>query len=188
MEDSEKLGEKVSEKVSEALSSETRKKIMRRLMEKPRRPADLSRELEKDRSTIIGHLKVLSDAGLVERTEREGHKWIFYRLSPAGQSLFPNQRRRIIYIAIAVLSLVGAFLSMLAYLEQPAPGRMLAAGEQYTQKAVAAPEAEAAEQAPGPNSTYIYAALALLVVFLVAAVQALIRKGDELAAPKGGQR
>jgi len=104
--------------VQEVLASETRKDILKRLCERNYRPADLSRELEKDRSTITEHLKALSNAGLVERIERDGHKWIFYKLSNYGQALFPNQRRRVIYMALTFVALFGAMGSLLMHMSQ----------------------------------------------------------------------
>ena len=104
--------------VQEVLASETRKDILKRLYERNYRPADLSRELEKDRSTITEHLKALSNAGLVERIERDGHKWIFYKLSNYGQALFPNQRRRVIYMALTFVALFGAMGSLLMHMSQ----------------------------------------------------------------------
>lgn len=170
-----------SEIIYKALASETRKEILKRLCDKPSRPVDLSKELEKDRSTIIEHLKTLSQAGLVERMEREGHKWIFYRLSSAGQLLFPNKKKRVLYIAIATLALIGAFLSMFAYVQQPI-GVESAAG-QYLQKALTVQESRVSVGTQSED-IYLYATGILLMLFAAAALQAIIKRDNELVIPK----
>ena len=103
------------------LSSDTRKQILKYLAEKNHRPSDLSRELGKDKSTIVQHLDILGSAGLVERIERDGHKWVFYKLSRKAEVLFPNHRRRAAFFIVALFSLLGALMSMSAYV-QPMQG------------------------------------------------------------------
>ncbi|MDD5337619.1 MAG: winged helix-turn-helix domain-containing protein [Candidatus ainarchaeum sp.] len=191
--------------VSEVLASETRKDILKRLCERNYRPSDLSRELEKDRSTITEHLKALTDAGLVERIEREGHKWIFYKLSNYGQALFPNQRRRVIYMALTLVAILGAMGSLLMHMEsglgQEITGRQ--ATDAYVQKGAPGSEIISGSAVPmalgnysGENasrvqegqladgSVYLYAALAFLVLGLIAAIQLAVKKGNELVIPK----
>ncbi|VVC01834.1 Bacterial regulatory protein, arsR family [uncultured archaeon] len=179
----------------EALASDTRKDILKLLAEKNHRPSDLSRELGKDKSTIVEHLETLRQAGLVERIEREGHKWIFYCLSKNGQAYFPNRQKRVIYIAMAMLSLIGAMLTFFAYVQPAAQGGILASGSPETASKdfnappaplrTGQPEGAPATAAPGQpaavpnNDIYLYAGVALLAVFLAALAQALLVKVGE---------
>lgn len=181
------------ESADEVLASETRKGILERLSEKNRRPSDLSRELGKDKSTIVEHLEKLRQAGLVERLEREGHKWIFYRLSKNGEAFFPNRKKRVIFIVLAMVSLAGALLSFLAYMGQPFGGISdegaraadMAKQAEGQGALAAAPLQENAQPAQPGNEVYLYAAAALLTVFIVAILQFALAKANELAAPKG---
>lgn len=176
------------------LASETRKGILERLSEKNHRPSDLSRELGKDKSTIVEHLEKLRQAGLVERLEREGHKWIFYRLSKNGEAFFPDRKKRVIFLALAMISLAGALLSFLAYMGQPfgevsqgAAGATDMAKQAEGQRALAAaPPSESAPQPAQPrNEVYFYAAVALLTLFIVAVLKFALAKAGRLAVPKG---
>ncbi len=179
------------ESTDEVLASETRKGILERLSEKNHRPSDLSRELGKDKSTIVEHLEKLRQAGLVERLERDGHKWIFYRLSKNGEAFFPDRKRRVIFLALAMISLAGALLSFLAYVGQPF-GEVSQGGAAGMAKQVedermlaGAPPSENALPAQPRNEVYIYAAAALLTLFIVAVLQFALAKAGRLAVPKG---
>ncbi len=104
--------------VDNTLASETRKEILELLSEKNHRPSDLSRELGKNASTIVEHLEKLSAAGLVERLERKGHKWVFYKLSKNGEAYFPNMRKRALFFAISLTSFIGTIISLFMAMQQ----------------------------------------------------------------------
>ncbi len=199
--------------IDEVLASDTRREILERLSEKNHRPADLSRELRKDKSTIVEHLEKLRQAGLVERLERDGHKWVFYRLSRDGESFFPNRKRRLVFLAVALLSLAGAMLSLFAYegsglagnaYTESAPAqsakafdtRGMAAGSAPAQEnpplaAAIANQSENATTAASTqvfsqprNEAYVYAAVCLLAVFLVAGAQFILARASPLRPPR----
>ncbi len=69
-----------------ALSSSTRLGILNELQEGDRTPTDLSARLRKSKATIAEHLDKLVDADLVEKIERDGRKWVFYKLTSKGKS------------------------------------------------------------------------------------------------------
>ena len=54
--------------------------------------AELAKELSLKPSTIHHHLERLKEAGLVEITE-DGHKWIYYDLTPFGRACSILTRR-----------------------------------------------------------------------------------------------
>lgn len=187
-----------------ALASETRKQILRSLAERNHRPSDLSRELGKDKSTIVQHLEVLNNAGLVERIEREGHKWIFYRLSKKAEAFFPNQRRRIAFFVLALISLLGAFASFMISSQQAqqfrAPDFVGANQEAMPSKTAAAPEQAAGAaailqtnissgeqqpaQQPAGGEFYLYIALALSLAFIASVARFLLTRTNELVLPR----
>lgn len=182
------------------LESVTRKEILKLLAERNHRPSDLSRELGKDKSTIVEHLEMLRQGGLVERIEREGHKWIFYALSKNGQAYFPNRSKRVIYIAFAMLSLLGALFTFFSYMQPLASEQVFNAtaagnlGEADTlvSKAPSPTQQQVQETQPAQtrqfaqpdNSVYLYAGIALMAVFLAAAAQALLLKASEFVPPR----
>lgn len=74
-----------------ALSSDTRLGILNVLTEGDRTPTDISYKLQKSKSTICEHLEKLQEAELVEKIEREGKKWVFYKLTSKGKIILRNQ-------------------------------------------------------------------------------------------------
>ncbi len=144
----------------------------------------MSRELGKDKSTIVEHLEILKRAGLVERMERKGHKWVFYGLSKNGQAFFPNKRKRIIFIVVAALSAIGAMLSLFAYTSAESGGPQIYAEAAREMKLETAQEAAVAVAAGTPDDIYFYAGVALATLFLVSVVQFLLLKGNELVVPR----
>ena len=61
------------------LTSDTRRDILKILSNGYRNPSDLSRMLNKNKSTIVEHLDKMLDAGLVYKIEKPGKKWNFKR-------------------------------------------------------------------------------------------------------------
>ncbi|MDD5317171.1 MAG: winged helix-turn-helix domain-containing protein [Candidatus ainarchaeum sp.] len=70
-----------------ALSSSTRMDLMRELVQRDLTPTDLSARVGKSKATVVEHLDRLIDAKLVEKIEREGKKYVFYRATPKGRLL-----------------------------------------------------------------------------------------------------
>jgi len=105
------------EEVLKSLVSDTRREI---LSEGDRTPSDLSRMLDKSKSTIVEHLEKLINAGLVEKIERPGYKWVFYSLTKKGESYVSKKDQRLVIILSTVfLSIIGGVFSMIGYLTQP---------------------------------------------------------------------
>jgi DNA-binding transcriptional ArsR family regulator len=63
------------------LAADTRMDVLKELKSGNKTLSDLSKILNKDKSTLIEHLEKLTNAGLVKRIERPGRKWIFYTLT-----------------------------------------------------------------------------------------------------------
>jgi len=115
MEDEEKL--KVSKKLLKTLTVDTRTDILKNLEKRPMTASELSRKLDKHVTTISEHLNVLKKSELVERVERPGRKWVYYKLTKPGQKIVhPTSYRWVFVFVVAFFTFVGGwYLSVDAY-------------------------------------------------------------------------
>jgi len=70
-----------------ALASDTRLGILKALDGKRMALKDISKVTNLNKATLHEHLSKLNEAGLVKKNEREGHKWVFYKLTWKGECL-----------------------------------------------------------------------------------------------------
>jgi len=90
------------------LSSDTRLRILNELKDRPTTMSFLSKTLNKHVTTVSEHLEKLENAGLVERNQRSGGKFVFYNLT--------NKGKRIIEPTLNIkLVLSGAIISILLF-------------------------------------------------------------------------
>jgi ArsR family transcriptional regulator, arsenate/arsenite/antimonite-responsive transcriptional repressor len=102
-----------------SLSSDTRIQILRSLLERRKTNAELGRELSLASPTIHHHLTRLEEAGLIESQE-DGHKWVYYRLTPFGMALFNPEKKMKFSIAFsAILTFMVGFAAVVTYLSIP---------------------------------------------------------------------
>lgn len=100
-----------------ALASDTRLTIIRTLDGKKMSLTELSRETALNKATLHEHLNKLHEAGLVKRIQREGHKWVYYKLSWKGESLLhPENTKIVIVFAAAFTALIAGFTQMYLYI------------------------------------------------------------------------
>ena len=94
------------------ISVDTRAATLKLLQQRPMTASELSRALDKHVTTISEHLDTLLGSGLVERVERPGRKWIYYKLSKnADKILRPNAYQRwSVVLVVAFMVLVGTFV------------------------------------------------------------------------------
>ena len=91
-----------------ALASDTRLDILRALDGKKMSLKDISKVTKLNKATLHEHLQKLNEAGLIKKKEREGHKWVYYKLSWKGEGLLHPENTRIVimfsatFIALAV--------------------------------------------------------------------------------------
>ncbi len=71
--------------VQQAFASETKVAILSDLRETERIPTDISARLGKSKATVSEHLEQLIAAGLVEKIETPGKKFVYYRISQKGR-------------------------------------------------------------------------------------------------------
>jgi len=113
---------KVSKNLLKTLTVDTRTNILKKLEKRPMTASELSRKLGKHVTTVSEHLDILKNSDLVERVERPGRKWIYYRLTrPAQKILHPTSYRWTFVLFVAFLSFIGSwyFLSVNAYPGSP---------------------------------------------------------------------
>lgn len=90
-----------------ALASDTRLDILKALDGGKLSLKDICRVTKLNKATLHEHLTKLNEAGLVKKKEREGHKWVYYKLTWKGEGLLHPENTRIVvlfsstFIAIA---------------------------------------------------------------------------------------
>jgi DNA-binding HxlR family transcriptional regulator len=73
--------------IQKLLENETRQGIMRELSEADKVPTHLSEKLGVSKPAIVGRLAELVEAGLVEKVEVPGRKFVHYRLTQKGRQV-----------------------------------------------------------------------------------------------------
>jgi len=81
-----------------ALASETRLDILRALDGKKMNLTDICHATNLHKMTLHEHLGKLTEAGFINRIEREGHKWVYYKLSWKGESLLHPENTHIVVL------------------------------------------------------------------------------------------
>jgi len=104
-------------KILKALSAETRMKILKILAEGERTPSFIEKKIGKSPSTIVEHLEKLREAGLVEKVEKDGRKFVFYKLSEKGREIVSSRPRFTILLLISFIALIGSVISFMQYLK-----------------------------------------------------------------------
>jgi DNA-binding transcriptional ArsR family regulator len=100
-----------------ALSSETRLEILKRLDGRQKTLSDLSKEMDLTKATLHEHLNKLTEAELVSRREREGHKLVYYKLSWKGASLLHPEKTYIgVMLSSAAASIIVGMVALVRYL------------------------------------------------------------------------
>lgn len=100
------------------ISSDTRLKILKELKERPTTVSFLSKTLKKHVTTVSEHLDKLENAGLVERKQRDGGKFVFYNLTNKGKRIMEPTLDIKLILSGAILSALVIFSVGLLYLSQ----------------------------------------------------------------------
>lgn len=102
-----------------ALASETRLDILRALDGKKMNLTEMTKATNLHKMTLHEHLSKLTSAGFIKRIEREGHKWVYYKLSWKGQSLLhPENTRIVVMFSMTFISLLFGIFSFVSYIKQ----------------------------------------------------------------------
>jgi len=104
-----------------ALASDTRLMILRSLDGKKMTVTELSTVTKMNKATLHEHLSKLLAVGLIKRNEREGHKWVYYKLSWKGSSLLHPENNRIVVMFSAtflvLIAGIGGFFNYVTRLK-----------------------------------------------------------------------
>ncbi|MCK4634355.1 MAG: winged helix-turn-helix transcriptional regulator [Candidatus Aenigmarchaeota archaeon] len=104
----------ITKKTIKALSSDTRLEILKILVRRRKIAADISKQLKMAPSTVNEHMKILEEAGLIQR-KNTGHKWIYFEVTEQGRNLVqpksPMQFVLILTLGI-VMMFIGGFRSL----------------------------------------------------------------------------
>jgi len=99
-----------------ALASDTRLDILRTLDGKKMSLKDISNATNLNKATLHEHLSKLNEAGLIKKKEREGHKWVYYKLSWKGESLLhPENTKIVVLFATTFIALWAGIIQMTWY-------------------------------------------------------------------------
>lgn len=74
------------------LSNELRMNMLIELREADKIPTYFSDKFKKSKSTISEHLDKLISAGLVEKVQEKGKKFVYYRITRDGKSVLRNKK------------------------------------------------------------------------------------------------
>ncbi|MCS7106030.1 MAG: DUF5667 domain-containing protein, partial [Candidatus Aenigmarchaeota archaeon] len=101
---------KISRELLKTITVDTRVDILKALEERPMTASELSRFLNKHVTTISEHLEILRSSNLVERIERPGRKWVYYKLTKEGKKiLHPTSYRWVMVLTISFLAIILGF-------------------------------------------------------------------------------
>ena len=101
-----------------ALASDTRLDILRALDGKNMSLNDICRATSLNKATLHEHLTKLNEAGLVKKNEREGHKWVYYRLTWKGEGLLhPENTKIVVMFSVTFISLFIAVIFIVSFLQ-----------------------------------------------------------------------
>jgi len=102
-----------------ALASESRLDILKSLDGKNMSLQDISTATKLHEVTIHEHLTKLVEAGFVKKQEREGHKWVYYRLSWKGSSLLhPENTKVVVLFSTTFFALAIGVYSMIVFIKE----------------------------------------------------------------------
>jgi DNA-binding transcriptional ArsR family regulator len=101
-----------------ALASDTRLDILRALDGKRLNLKDICQATNLNKATLHEHLTKLNEAGLVKKFEREGHKWVYYKLTWKGEGLLhPENTRIVVLFSTTIISLIIGIISFITFVK-----------------------------------------------------------------------
>jgi len=99
------------------LASEARLDILRAIDQRSMSLKDISKMTKLHETTVHEHITKLVRSGFVKKNEREGHKWVYYKLSWKGSSLLhPDNTKVVVMLTTTFVLLLGGIMSVLSLL------------------------------------------------------------------------
>ena len=101
-----------------ALASDTRLDILKTLDGKNLGLNEIAKVSNLNKATLHEHLAKLHEAGLIKRTERDGHKWVYYKLTWKGESLLhPENTKIVILFTTTFVALWVGIIQLIWYIK-----------------------------------------------------------------------
>jgi len=99
-----------------ALASDTRLDILRALDGKKLSLKDICGITNLNKATLHVHLSKLLEAGFIKKKGRDGHKWVYYKLTWKGESLLhPENARIVVLFSVTFFSLLCCVIQFVNY-------------------------------------------------------------------------
>jgi len=101
-----------------ALASDTRLDILKTLDGKNMGLNEIAKVTNLNKATLHEHLAKLYEAGLIKRNERDGHKWVYYKLTWKGESLLhPENTKIVVLFATTIVALWVGLIQFFWYIK-----------------------------------------------------------------------
>jgi len=101
-----------------ALASDTRLDILKTLDGRNLGLNEIAKVTNLNKATLHEHLAKLNEAGLIKRTERDGHKWVYYKLTWKGESLLhPENTKIVVLFATTFVALWVGIIQLIWYIK-----------------------------------------------------------------------
>jgi DNA-binding transcriptional ArsR family regulator len=101
-----------------ALASDTRLDILKTLDGKNLGLNEIAKVSNLNKATLHEHLTKLHEAGLIKRSERDGHKWVYYKLTWKGESLLhPENTKIVILFTTTFVALWVGIIQLIWYIK-----------------------------------------------------------------------
>lgn len=145
-------------RVIRALAVPTRVDILNALDETGATPTDVSDRVGKSKSTVVSHLAVLEEAGLVEKDVEDGRRRVLYRPTDTARAIVEGRTRTVTFSVLGTVLAAGLGLA--------------AAAPQFggtRESAAAGPGVLSQEAATGPDPVMALGGAALLLAAAVLA-------------------
>jgi DNA-binding transcriptional ArsR family regulator len=129
-----------------ALASPTRLEIINEVLDSEATTTKLADEMEKSKSTVSSHLKVLTESGLLEKDEEEGRRRVVYRPTDKARAIAEGRERKVKFsvVSSALTAAGGVFLLS----ESVLPVQSLTGGSGDSAEAMGQMTMQSMEQAP----------------------------------------
>ncbi|MFB6207818.1 MAG: ArsR/SmtB family transcription factor [Candidatus Nanohaloarchaea archaeon] len=153
-----------------ALSSPTRIQILREVLKQEATTTDLSRELEKSKSTISSHLETLRAAGLLEKDAEEGRKRVIYRPTRKAEAIVKGKERKVKFsVASTVFAAAAGLTSILKW---NAPKK------EFQQSAAMVADASGATASTGsePGTVFLVAGIGFLSIAVLSLLYGIVMR------------
>jgi DNA-binding transcriptional ArsR family regulator len=153
-----------------ALASDTRLDILKTLDGKHLGLNEIAEVSNLNKATLHEHLTKLHEAGLIKRTEREGHKWVYYKLTWKGESLLhPENAKIVVLFTTTFIALWFGIIQLIWYMK----GTAVEPASEFRVSNVSGGEPFVLDKSPDviqvvyQNPMYLYIAVVCFIFFTV---------------------